>query len=233
MMAEDKKISFPTIPIASWFTLREKFKQRPPSEVNPSYIASSLAMTVASAGANVLPALKAFGIVGEDGKPTELAYDWRDDSKYKEVCEKIIAKVYPQGLQDLFHDSTASLEDLKSWFMRSAKVGEAAAIKFARTYHMLLKADIEQTKDTTSTNNRKPKSPTTAKVQKESVKAIKKVEQQAVEVKVSDNEKVQMSSSLTPSLHIDIQIHISPESSADQIDKIFESMAKHLKGFKA
>ena len=32
------------------------------------------------------------------------------------------------------------------------------------------------------------------------------------------------------SLHIDIQIHISPESSAEQIDSIFSSMAKHLYG---
>jgi len=31
-----------------------------------------------------------------------------------------------------------------------------------------------------------------------------------------------------PSLHIDIQVHISPEATADQIDKIFESMSKHL-----
>ena len=35
-----------------------------------------------------------------------------------------------------------------------------------------------------------------------------------------------------PGLHIDIQIHISPESTSDQIDKIFESMAKHLYGRK-
>jgi Family of unknown function (DUF5343) len=35
-----------------------------------------------------------------------------------------------------------------------------------------------------------------------------------------------------PALHIDIQIHISPESTPDQIDKIFESMAKHLYGRK-
>jgi hypothetical protein len=34
------------------------------------------------------------------------------------------------------------------------------------------------------------------------------------------------------SLHIDIQIHISPESSPQQIDQIFESMAKHLYGAK-
>jgi hypothetical protein len=31
-----------------------------------------------------------------------------------------------------------------------------------------------------------------------------------------------------PSLHIDLQIHISPEATPDQIEKIFESMAKHL-----
>jgi hypothetical protein len=33
---------------------------------------------------------------------------------------------------------------------------------------------------------------------------------------------------LSPSIHIDIQIHISPEASISQIDQIFASMAKHL-----
>ena len=32
-----------------------------------------------------------------------------------------------------------------------------------------------------------------------------------------------------PSLHINIQIHISPDSSPEQIDQIFESMSKHLR----
>lgn len=31
-----------------------------------------------------------------------------------------------------------------------------------------------------------------------------------------------------PSIHIDVQVHISPETSAEQIDRIFASMAKHL-----
>jgi hypothetical protein len=35
-----------------------------------------------------------------------------------------------------------------------------------------------------------------------------------------------------PEVHIDIQIHISPESTSEQINKIFESMAKHLYGRK-
>jgi hypothetical protein len=33
-----------------------------------------------------------------------------------------------------------------------------------------------------------------------------------------------------PALHIDIQIHISPEASAEQIEHIFASMGKHLYG---
>ena len=231
-MAEDKKNGFPTIPAANWFSLREKFRQRIPIEINPSYIATALDMTPASASANVLPALRALGIVAEDGKPTDLAYDWRDDGKYKEVCEKIIKNVYPQELQDLFHDSSdASLDSLKPWFMRIAKVGEAAAMKFARTYLMLLQADLKQAKDIATST--KPKVATKNKLAKESTKSVIKPKLQVAEVQVTQGEKVQIPTSLSPSLHIDIQIHISPESSAEQIDKIFESMAKHLKGFKA
>lgn len=33
-----------------------------------------------------------------------------------------------------------------------------------------------------------------------------------------------------PGLHIDVQIHIAPEASPEQIDQIFASMAKHLYG---
>jgi hypothetical protein len=32
----------------------------------------------------------------------------------------------------------------------------------------------------------------------------------------------------TPELHINLQIHISSDSSADQIDQIFASMSKHI-----
>lgn len=39
-----------------------------------------------------------------------------------------------------------------------------------------------------------------------------------------------VAASPTPSVHIDLQIHISPDASPDQIDSIFASMAKHLYG---
>jgi len=34
-----------------------------------------------------------------------------------------------------------------------------------------------------------------------------------------------------PSIHIDVQVHISPDTTAEQIDRIFASMSKHLGNF--
>jgi hypothetical protein len=39
-----------------------------------------------------------------------------------------------------------------------------------------------------------------------------------------------MGQQILPTVHIDLQIHISPEASPEQIDIIFASMAKHLYG---
>ena len=44
---------------------------------------------------------------------------------------------------------------------------------------------------------------------------------------VDDNGKPVLATN-RPALHIDIQVHIDPASSAEQIDQIFASMAKHL-----
>ena len=47
------------------------------------------------------------------------------------------------------------------------------------------------------------------------------------EAPIGGNEKI-VKVTDRPALHIDIQVHIDPTSSAEQIDQIFASMAKHL-----
>jgi hypothetical protein len=228
-MAEEKKKGFPKIAVSSWFGLREKLKQRVPSELSVSYVASALNMTEASARANVVTPLKAFGILAEDGKPSDLAYDWRDDSKYGVVCEQLIEAVYPVELRDLFHEPTAPLEDITAWFMRQGKVGQAAARMHAATYLMLLQKDPAAAKD-----QQKAPSKAKPKKKKETTSAGKKAT--AVAEKKSDTDsdnKDREPPPFGPRLHIDVQVHISPESTPEQIDKIFEAMAKHLQGFKS
>jgi hypothetical protein len=235
-MAEDKKKGYPKIPRNNWFLLRDKFKQRTPERVSPSYVATALSMGEASASANIIPPLRVFGLIDEAGKPSDLAYDWRDDKKYAEVCKQILEATYPQELRDLFHDVNVSVKDVETWFARNAKVGQSAARAYAATYLMLLEADLSKAKEQTGG---KPKAANgSGKAATVSAKApvkAPKAPAPPAEANTKAGSEQHASSEdnarrrgFSPNLHVDIQIHISPDSSPEQIDKIFESMAKHL-----
>ena len=237
-MAEEKKKGYPKIPKANWFLLRDKFKQRTPEKVSPSYVATALSMGETSASANIIPPLRVFGLIDEAGKPSDLAYDWRDDSKYAEVCKKILENTYPQELRDLFHDSGVSVKDVENWFARSAKVGQSAARAYAATYLMLLEGDLSKAKEQIGTKGKAVNSaskPTKLSTKEQTAikrppvepPAISEIARQVTKHQGSDDHW-QETRGFSPKLHVDIQIHISPDSSPEQIDKIFESMAKHL-----
>lgn len=230
-MADEKK-SYPKIPRNNWFVLRDKFKLRTPEKVSPSYVAAALGMSEASASANVIPPLRTFGLIGEDNKPTDLAYDWRDDNKYAGVCEEIFGKVYPQELRDVFHDpQNIDSKAVENWFARDAKVGQSAARAYSATFIMLLEADLAKAKEQ---KNSKPKiasgksNPAKLSPAKQVTQPTKPNDAHQRPAPVNNLHDTNAKSTFSPKLHIDIQIHISPDSSAEQIDKIFESMAKHL-----
>ena len=72
-----------------------------PAAVTTTYLSSALSMTEESARANIITPFKNLGILDETGKPTDLAYEWRDDSKYPVVCQTLLDKIYPQEVRDL------------------------------------------------------------------------------------------------------------------------------------
>lgn len=222
-------VFFPKIANGNWWKLRNLFKKKVPAVLTQTYLATALSMGEASAQNNLINPFKKIGIIDEDGKPTDLAYDWRDDNKYAEVCSTLIDNCYPQELKDLFHEPDADFKQLTSWFMNSARCGESAAKYFARFYMLLLKADLSEAEVVTV---KKTFSQKTAKVavKKKAVKAKPKAEHEGQTPPAPKNPPATVFGN-APELHINIQLHISPESSTEQIDKIFESMAKHLKDF--
>ncbi|WAL84594.1 DUF5343 domain-containing protein [Pandoraea sp. XJJ-1] len=238
-MAEDnKKRSYPKIAKGNWFGLRAKFKQKVPAEVSPSYLASAMDMSPASASSNVIAPLKTFGLIDDGGKPTDLAFEWRDDGKYPEVCATILQSIYPQELRDLFHTPDAAYKSVTSWFARDGKVGEGAAKMYATTYLMLLEADLEKSKEgaapkakPVSKSSPAPSRAAAAKPGKSPTAAANGSAGAAL--RPQQPPEGEKGHTFSPKLHIDVQIHISPESSPEQIDKIFESMAKHLKDFRS
>jgi hypothetical protein len=213
-MSKDEGKTYPMMPINSWWVLRKKFVTKIPSEVSATYLASALSTSEAAASANVLPSLRRLGIIDDSGKTMPLATEWRDDAKYPNICASILKKVYPQEIRDLAPDKDASIEQVRSWFANHTSSGESAARKMASFYMMLLEANPERMDSTkVRTNNETGVSGKQTRLSSHPKPGAR--------IKASGSEG-------GPTIHLNIQIHISPESSAEQIDKIFASIAKHL-----
>jgi hypothetical protein len=183
--------------------------------------------------------LKTFGIVDAEGKPTERAEKWRHDDTYPEVCEEIKRDVYPE---ELLHTAADPQERAAAerWFARTTKAGTAHVKKLGGLYQVIMEADPTKRRDV-GKGGRSSSQPT-ERAGTGKPKSAPKRSQSAVSV-VGDGDNAEASAAIgpqapsvpvvaqlpTPALHFDIQIHIDPNASAEQIDRIFASMAKHLK----
>lgn len=128
------------------------------------------------------------------------------------------AKAIRSGYADLYavypDAQTRSNTDLQHVFSTSSSAGQQVVVKTVQTFKSLVdEADFPAHAAPTDTTMQTGPLHTPAATEAPQTPQVP-------------------SSSSGPEVHIDIQIHISPESSAQQIDKIFESMAKHLYGRK-
>ncbi len=234
MVIVKENVSYPMFSTTSWWTIRRKFIHSMPTRITDSFLAGLLSIGIDSARNLLLP-LKKMGLLDNDGKPTERAARWRDNELYASVCEEIRKEIYPSELLELFPESDSSRTDLENWFARAASVGTQAKKKMA-TFYLLL-AEADSTKQDSATSSKTPKAtkstPATSKANTSSTKVEKKDKAIAVagvpRSTIEEPRAVERNTNnMGPSLHIDIQIHISSDASFDQVDQIFASMAKHL-----
>ena len=216
-MADEQKETYPVIPAKHWWTLRERFQQSIPATVTPGFLATALGMKEQSAKANIIPSLVMMGIIDQEGKPTERARRWRDDLEYPEVCREIRSELYPQELLDAVPGPSVNRPAVERWFSGKTGVGQNAATRFAMVYDLLTTATLPEKRDVSS-KSPKAKSP-----------VKRKVASSISDESVTKEKEPLVFSDVVPSIHIDIQIHISPDAKPDQIDQIFASMAKHLR----
>jgi hypothetical protein len=210
--------TFPKMPSKNWWDLRRRFQKSVPRVVDRDYVQSVLGLQSEKAAGNILAPLKALGLIDSEGKPTDLAHDWRSDDAYSTACKKIFDALYPSALIDAFPAPNPDSDGVRRWFARNAGVGDAAAQQMTQMYLLLAKADLamEEAPVAAPVGNRvRPAKATTApRLQK--VGATRPT--QPPKPTHADG----------PPVHVDIQIHIGSDASSDQIDAIFASMAKHL-----
>ena len=223
-MAESQK-SFPNIPVTSWANLRAQFKKTIPGNTSSNYLATVLGTSEASAKANIIPTLKQIGMIDDEGKTNQdFAKKFRDDAQYPKFCEEILKKIYPQELSDAFPDLNVDKGKIVSWFMNHTGIGEAGARRMVAFYSTLREADpnIQKATSTPKPKETMPKA-SPKKVRVAATSMPDKDSAKSASLPISSSQK-----SLSPSLNINLQIHISSDATPEQIKSIFENMAKYI-----
>jgi hypothetical protein len=167
--------------------------------------------------------MRRLGVFDKDGALTERGNKWRVDSTYAEACQEILEEVYPPDLAALTDDAGApDSEKVRTWFDHKG-FGKSNGGQMASTYVMIATkrppeaGAAEPTKTTAKVMSSKKPAPT----RKASLT-------NGVSYEAEAKPSLDPPDSRGPNVHLDIQIHIPADSTPEQIDHIFESMARHL-----
>lgn len=162
---------------------------------------------------SLIGVIKFIGFIDASGVPTPAWSEYRG-AKHKQVLGTAIRKGYAE-LYAIYPDAQQhSNTDLSHVFSTSSSAGAQVITKTVQTFKALV-AEAEFVSSSDATDTTMHSGPLHA--------APASNAPVPTQLPASQN---------GPAVHIDIQIHISPESTGEQIDKIFESMAKHLYGRK-
>lgn len=159
---------------------------------------------------SLLPVLKSIDFIDGGKAPTDR---WR---KFRGIDGDVaLGEAIRHGYSDLYdfyedaHDRSTS--EVANVFKTKSSAGDQAISKAVSTFKAL-------TAEAKFTSSAQSKSPDLGTSEREGALA------NPPEIPV----RAATAGGSTPSLHIDLQVHISPEATVEQIDKIFASMAKHL-----
>lgn len=215
------KKTYPRLPLTAWWKLRKQFKQSIPGVVTESYLATVLSMKPDSARANILPFLKQLGIVDEEGRTGERAKLWRDDEQYPDVCKQILQEVYPDELLHAAPGPNVDRAKAERWFAHQTGTGAGAAGQMTSIYSVLVEADASKQPD--QEKKERPVRVSEDRPKRTAIPVTKPRESQESVKASPDSHRGQV-----PGININLQVHISADATADQIDQIFASMAKHI-----
>jgi hypothetical protein len=203
---------YPMFPASSWWPLRRQFRRKLPTLVDAGYLVTVLGIEEKTAR-NLVPTLRHFGLVDADGRPTERAHLWRVDSTYPEFCRMLREEIYPPELFATVPDPKAEPERAVDWFMRTSGVGEAAARRMARLYELLAEAD--PTREGDYAERRRSRSIA--------------LRRPALDEPRRPFPDETASAPDATAGHVELHFHFDGDLTAQQIEKIFQSMGQYLR----
>jgi len=151
----------------------------------------------------IITIMKALGFISPDGVPTQSWRDYRIKEKAKRILAEGIRKHYAELYKTYANAHIENNQTLNDFFKSETDLGDEVINLMIGTFNALKElADFEAKKPVSE----------------------EKIEE--AEREIPEGEK--LPTLKIPSIHIGIQIHLSPEAKLEQIDKIFESIAKYI-----
>ena len=213
----------PKVGVKPWAALRARAAAAPSTRFTGQTAATLLGMASPdSAVGNVIAPLRRMGLLNDDGSLTERGNRWRVDATYADACQEILDELYPDDLQAFVSADGVPDKSGASTWLQHAGLGASNARQMAATWAMVA---AKTPPDPVAPEAKAERPRTTAPKKAASKKfAASPIAEAPVVTSSVDRE----SHKQVPRVHIDIQIHIPATATADQIDQIFASMAKHL-----
>ncbi|MGI6381442.1 MAG: DUF5343 domain-containing protein [Anaerolineae bacterium] len=215
--------TFPYSPTVSEFeTLLEAIQKRGvPSGVDDEWL--RLAVPQVKSTSYIRNTLVALGFIDEDNVPTELWTGYRSKATSRGVLAKAIRSAYSELYENLPEAHLAGDEELTNFFAVKSGLSAGTVKLMLRAFRILAeRADFapEQAKSESGVTTTASEAP---QVPQEAVHTADRPFAASPDSLVTRRGPIE--------LHIDIAIHIPPQASVEQIDQIFESMARHLGTF--
>lgn len=222
--------AYPKMPSTAWRTLRARAATAPSTKFTPATVAALLNMgSPESALGNVVRPLKQLGILDDEYALTERGNKWRIDSTYGEACQEILDEVYPSDLSALTTDEGAPDKGRVRTWLEHKGFGGSNAQQMASTYAMIAeKTPPEAPAPSSGKNEAREKGSTRPNPKSTPASSSGKGVTSRTPEQGGSESQDRANTHTGPNVHLDIQIHIPANASADQIDQIFASMAKHL-----
>jgi hypothetical protein len=216
---------YPKVTLKAWRALRSRAAAAPTTKFTPAAVAALMGMSSPkSAGDNTVYPMRRLGLIDDEGALTARGHKWRVDASFADACQEILDEVYPADLSALSDGSGApDAQAVKTWFDHKG-FGESNSRQMAATYVMIAGKQVPETVAS------EPKKATSKKAPaKKAASPIAPATSTTHNPPASPTpEPLKQTSGPGPNVHLDIQIHIPADASAEQIDQIFESMARHL-----
>lgn len=219
---------YPYMSTAQFGLIRARLKSSLPRAITPDWLQSVLSISDKGAR-NLSPQLRRLGLIDREGNLQQpLVNNFREDDTFADACRTMIEAVYPQALLDAFPQPHEDVAGVASWFRRNANTGERMADFQARFLAQLSSGVPPVPGERLPSRSADGNGVRTVAAKKTAAKKATSGKPDAGSTQPSGTGSRHEVSS--PSIHLDVQIHLDPATDPAQIDAVFASLARHIYG---